>query len=147
MKTGLLNFKRCLVGISMILASTAVFAKPNAVTVTGSFIDNITSSIKGAVFATDIADNAYITVAGETIPPGQTTTSFDITPGTEVSYSIELSSLHNTITMRLVDPSSGQLCDWYVHPNTMAPEAKASNPPVCTLTGAYNYVMRNPTKR
>lgn len=141
--------KKYLVGVSMILASAAAFAQPNSVTETGSFINNTFYTIHGMVQAKDYTDNAYITIAGETIPSGAAYYSFDIAPGKTVSYSINLTSLNNTVIMRLND-NSGQFCYWNVLANTMEPVADPNhpnNPPVCKLIPSYDYAMINPYKK
>lgn len=118
--------------------------QPNTITVDGYFINNITSgAISGLVQASDYTDNAYIKVAGETIPPGETYHSFDVVKGTGVPYSIEVSNLKDDVTMRLLfDSNPRQVCFWYFHPNNSVPEADGKNPPVCMLSGAYDFVMQ-----
>jgi hypothetical protein len=150
-----MNFQKFLIGFSMILTSAAAFAKPNGVTVDGYFINKISSinAINGMVAAKDpISDNAFIQVAGEPIPPGYPSDIFNVDPGTtgEVHYSIEVSSLTSYVTMRLLDQNSGQICYWIFQPNNPQPQADPNyppNPPVCTLSGTYDFVMQTKTNK
>ncbi len=144
----MMKFKKYLVGISMILASAAACAKPNAMTLDGSFINNTSSSVGGVVFANDYSDNVYIKISGVPMSPSDTSSgAFDVVSGIGVTYSIELSSLKSYITMRLVNMNTHpyQMCDWHVDKNTSTanpPVLTYGSEPACTLTGAYNFEMR-----
>jgi hypothetical protein len=142
-----MKFKKYLVGISMLLASATVFAKPNGLKVDGYFINNFgTGPFNWLILPDDSTDMANVTVDGVVIPPDADRAGGNLNFLGSVHYSIVVTSLKKNVMMRLYDINSGSICYW--HFDASSP----TNPPVfdkdkssagvCVLSGIYNFIMQ-----